>query len=140
MTIQTFIFGFLAADAGVAAIVGTRVYESIVPQNVTYPAISYSVISGTREAASLDGPDGQVTNSIQINCWATTGVVRAALGDAVRLALDGRKLTFGSKEIQESWLESELNRDEPSPGNEGQRLYGRILDFEITHVETARAL
>lgn len=134
-SLEAWLFSFLCADADVAELVGTRIYEGIVPQGESYPAISYSVISGTRDAESLDGVDGQVTNRLQINCYATSGVKRRQLADAVREAMNGLKSEDNDKEIQDCWLENEINREEPMPGNEAQRLYGRILDFEITHVE-----
>ena len=71
---------------------------------------------------------------MQINCYATSGVKRRQLADAVRKAMNGLKEN-STKEIQDCWLENEINREEPMPGNEAQRLYGRILDFEITHIE-----
>jgi len=133
-TLEAWLFAFLCADSSVAAIAGTRIYEGIVPQGESYPAISYSVIGGNREAESLDGVDGQVSNRLQINCYATSGVKRRQLADAVRKVMNGLK-EDDTKEIQDCWLENEFNREEPMPGNEAQRLYGRILDFEITHIE-----
>lgn len=133
-SLEAWLFSFLCADASVAEFVGTRIYEGIVPQDESYPAISYSVISASRESDSLDGVDGQVTNRLQINCYATSGVKRRQLADAVREAMNGLKEN-DTKDIQDCWLENEINREEPMPGNEAQRLYGRILDFEITHIE-----
>lgn len=135
MTLQAFLYSYLTANAGVSAIVGTRVYESLVPQGAAYPAISYSLVSRSGEADSLDGADEQAVYRMQVNCWATSGVNRQALASAVRSALNGYVGTYSGKVIQEIWLDNELDQDEPMPGNDAQRLYGRFMDFMISTAE-----
>ena len=135
MSLQAFIFSLLSTDVTVSAIAGTRVYEGVIPQGAAYPAISYSMISRDGEADSLDGPDESVVRRVQVNCYATTGVSRQSLADAVREAMNGIAGNYSGVTIQETWLENEQDQDEPMPGNERQRLYGRIMDFQIAHVE-----
>ena len=84
--IQTAVRAILAADAGVSALVGTRIYPDRLPQNVTYPAITYEMYSEDSFEA-MDGLLGIAEATIEVTCWASTRLVASSVQDAVRLAL-----------------------------------------------------
>ena len=132
-SIEAWIYSTLSADTHVVALASTRIYEDIVPQNASYPAITYSLIS-EEHGYTLNNTNRQVTNRIQVSCWATSGVVRRQLGDAIADALDGYRGTSNGKVIQSCFIDNVTNVYEASAGNEAQRLYGKHIDFEITHV------
>ena len=134
MTIEAWLVDYLTSDATVRGIVGTRIFEEIVPNDQIYPAITYTIIGGDKEAMSMLNPNGQITNRMQVSVWATTGVARRTLADAVSLRMDGYRGNWKGKEIQGVFPEGEINAFEPAATNETQRLYGKHLDFEITHV------
>jgi hypothetical protein len=80
MSIGTLVYSMLADDPGIAAIVGTRIYPTILPQNTPYEAITYQRISntGTNGSTALRG------TRYQINCWAETYAEAQALAAAVK--------------------------------------------------------
>jgi hypothetical protein len=59
----------LLDDATVAAIVGTRVYWKIRPQNSALPCIVIGTVSGARDQ-HMDGPMGTQGNRMQFDCLA----------------------------------------------------------------------
>ena len=59
----------LAANGGVQAVIGTRIYPVLVPEDVTYPCASFQVISDVPEYL-LDGTQGIGTTRIQVDTWS----------------------------------------------------------------------
>lgn len=45
--IETILYTHLSTDAGLSALVSTRIYPDLMPQNVTLPAIRFSLIDRT---------------------------------------------------------------------------------------------
>lgn len=135
-SLEAWLFTFLTTDEAVAEIVGTRVYEEVVPQGAAYPAITYTTIGGER-GYTLNNTNRQAINRVQVSVWAQDGIGRRRLADAVAARLDGYRGTLNGKTVQSVFLDGELNVYEKSPGNEAQRLFGKHFDFEITHeIET----
>lgn len=78
----------LAADAGVAALAGGRVYSEVLPQAGAVPAVAFTEVAADEDIA-LDGPTGARAARVQIDAWARTRADATALGRAVKLALSG---------------------------------------------------
>jgi hypothetical protein len=68
VNIQEALYAYLAADASLAALVGTRIYPLTLPQKPTYPAICYSKASADVLMAH-DGPGDLATDRIQFDCY-----------------------------------------------------------------------
>lgn len=47
MATESDLYSDLTGDAGVSAVVGSRVYPGVLPDTASYPAIAYRVISAT---------------------------------------------------------------------------------------------
>lgn len=67
-------------------VAGTRVFPMIAPENAALPRITYQRIS-TEPQNSLDGHASLDRVNMQVDCWASTKGVAAALAMEVRLAL-----------------------------------------------------
>lgn len=85
--IEAAIRAHLIADAGLAALVGARVYPLQLPQRPTLPAVTYQHIS-TLPTQHRDNPYAHHERSrYQFDCWAgdydSTLAVRAALAAAM---------------------------------------------------------
>lgn len=81
MTIASLLKSGLAANSGVAAIVGTRIYPLVFgSNNPTLPAITYQRIS----SSGTNGSTALRESRYQINCWATTHVAAVSLSAAVK--------------------------------------------------------
>lgn len=78
----------LVANVAVAALVGTRVYPGILPQDPTYPAVVLNVINAM-DPVTHDGDAGLVDGMLQVDCYAETYAGMAGLYDAVKAALNG---------------------------------------------------
>ena len=129
MSIETEIVTRLNADGAVSGEVGTRIYPDIVPQDPTYPAITYSRVSGVR-LHNLAGTAGRATPRITINSWATTAAGRQTLADAVRASLDGFNgvLTTIKATIK-------IDTDHARYEND-TKIYRMIADYFVSHIET----
>jgi len=80
------IFGRLTAHAGTSALIGSRCYPDLMPQNPTLPAVVYSEISNPRiSEGSLD----LFRVRMQIDCWASSRAGANALRAQARSALRG---------------------------------------------------
>jgi hypothetical protein len=94
---------FLLAGPTVAGLVGTRMYPAILPQNPTYPAITYQYIGGASDI-STDGPTGLTNLTFQIDCWASTYTAADGLFEAVRKRLNGYKGDAGGVTVRGVFL------------------------------------
>jgi hypothetical protein len=123
---------FLAADAGIAALVGSRIYPARLPQAVTYPALSYEQVSGIR-VRDLLGPSGKVRRRVTVNSWALTNIQAFTVADAVRQALDGFDGWMGSTFVVSVILDNEIPLFEEEAGTVG--VHRVIQDYIIGHSE-----
>lgn len=126
MSLESGLYSALAADATVSSLVGTRIYPEIMPQDVTYPAISYQRISTVR-LNMLSGVDDFTQVRIQIDCWDDNYSDVKTLALAVRDALDDAKL-LGSQVIQHCYMESMQDLSQV----DGDRIDRRVsMDFMV---------
>ena len=87
MSIESNIRAALITDSAVSALVGGRVYPVVLGRDATFPAITYTRISGGF-LASLSGTNREHPR-IQIDCWAETYAEAKDLSAKVRAAMDG---------------------------------------------------
>lgn len=92
LELQGAIVGRLKADAGVIALVGTRIYDPV-PSTQTFPYVSF----GPRDSLSDDADcitGFEIT--MQIDAWSRTSGFKEALqiADAVRTCLAGYEFTL----------------------------------------------
>jgi len=81
------IYRVLATNAGVTAIVGTRITAGVLPQTTTYPAIAYR-LAGEDSIVSLDASNGLRSSTVRVFCCTKANYGAAAsLAEAVRLAM-----------------------------------------------------
>jgi hypothetical protein len=71
----------LKANAGVAAVVGTRVYRKQLPTNPTFPAIVVSKVDDIRDSDSNTGRYGHAR--IQCTAFASTEIVADNLSELI---------------------------------------------------------
>jgi hypothetical protein len=114
MAVEEALYTLLTGNAGVSALVSTRIYPLTIPQNVHLPAIACQVITTEREY-SHDGQSPTAGPYIQLTIQAKgTGTTSAydqakAIAAAVRAALSGFRGTVGSDEIGGIFLENEYD-------------------------------
>lgn len=79
---------FLLSYSAITDLIGTRIYPDILPQDPTYPAITYQEISGPRDYTQ-QGADGVTTYRVQLDLWANTFEEVIPLRDAVEASVSG---------------------------------------------------
>jgi hypothetical protein len=86
----------LVADTAVAAIVSTRIYWGVVPQNATLPYVRLHIISDPRPE-HLKGYQGSRRTRIQASCFASSFGVAKQLGTAIVKAVSSPWADTGGK-------------------------------------------
>jgi len=90
MSLATAFRTALTGDAGVLALVSTRVYWKRLPQMPTYPAITLELIDGDPNNA-LNAVSGLHWARVRVNSWGSTYGAAYELAAAVTAALNGQK-------------------------------------------------
>ena len=131
MSAELAVYTILKNDAPVAALVGTRIFPSLAPQNAANPLIVYQRISADR-ITSLDGPSGLSWARVQVDCYAETYAGAKTLSAAIRVALEGYRGTVGGVRVGGISLETDrdLYENDPEPG-----LFRVTHDFTVIHDE-----
>ena len=106
MSVEEAIADRLAANAGVAALVGTRVWQLKLPQRPVLPAVKVQLVDEPTEN-HLRGAEDTTFARVQVDCYgAETGVADpygavADVAEAVNAALCGTSpVTIGDRRIQ----------------------------------------
>lgn len=98
MSIEAVIRTHLLADAGVTALVSTRIWQLKLPQSPSLPAVRVQVISEPK-GYQLRGPDGATRARVQVDSVADESAGYTQLDTialAVDAALSGATFTSGS--------------------------------------------
>lgn len=91
MSTETDLFSDLTGDAGVSAIVASRVFPAVLPDDVTFPAIAYREVSAVRIGGVC------LQRRMQVDCYAASYSEMKSLRDAVQ-ALAETKGNWGYTE------------------------------------------
>lgn len=107
MSIATSFYSYITAQSAITNIT-TEIYNGWVPQNGSFPALTFSV-SDDIEEQTLDGI-GSTRNAIfDVDCWATTLVAAEALAAAVKTALTDYYGAFGANTVSYIYKTRELH-------------------------------
>ncbi len=126
VTIEEAVVARMGAYNELSALIGTRLYPMVIPQDAAQPAIAYQVISGVPER-SHTGFSTLTTTRFQFTCQAETYSAAKALSKAVRHCWDGFRGSIGSRWIGGAFVENELDL--------GPEAGVRRVDVRIQHDE-----
>ena len=127
---------YLAAQAGVTALVSTRIYCGDVPQTASLPAVSISVVS-SQHAHTLKGIGGYCTARLQINTWAQKHTDSKTLNEAIRQVLQGiTQTTMSDLTITGATLSNELDLIDPAVDGSATPEYHVAADYLIRYRES----
>ena len=130
MSIESVIYDRLSGHAGLSALVSTRVYPNVAPQNVTVPFVTYRRVSALRESGY--GEDiGIVTSRFQIDMYATTYSGVRAIAEQVRAATQRYRASGTDPEVIDTFIENELETFEAEPA----LLHHAVTDIRIHYRE-----
>ena len=108
MTIGQDVYSELSGDAGLSALVGTRIYPQWLPQNVTLPAVMFFQVTENIQNV-IGGELGLRNHQIQFDVFAddysTAQSVVAALNTAVANASAFKSYRLTQQELYEPQTE-----------------------------------
>ena len=126
MSLEADMRTYLLAQAGVAALVGTRIRPfGKRLQRDDLPAITYQLVSGPTTHYSHQGASDYEV-SYQLDCWAGTADEAIAVAAELQTALDGYRGTWGDHRIGSTFLSTVLDDYEADTG-----LYRRLRQADI---------
>lgn len=102
----------VTSGVAVAALIGTRMYPLVVPQDVALPAIAYQRIS-SKPIMAHGGPVGLTRARVQLTLVGRSYAEVKELADAVRARLNGLRGTVGGVMIEAIILDNEADDDIP---------------------------
>ena len=128
MPIEGTLYTRLTTHAGLSALIVDRVFPNHLPQDVTYPAISYRRVTAPR-VSNYGSDAGIVRARFQIDVWASSYDSASAVREQVRLALQRWSNTAGTV-VQDTFFldDQELYEDDID-------VHHFPLDFEIIYEE-----
>jgi Protein of unknown function (DUF3168) len=85
--IEAAIIAILSNDAGVAGAIAGGIWAVLMPEEVQYPALSYTLVDSP-SIQTLNEPTGLVHPRVQVSAWANSYAEAKRAADAVRKALD----------------------------------------------------
>ena len=106
---HTAIKALLTRSTALAALVGTRIYPDIMPDNPVYPAVTYQKLSGSSERGAVADP-ALMLAVFQVSSWAGSRLESARVASAVRAALDRiRKTTLAGVVIDDVFYAGDVD-------------------------------
>lgn len=91
MTVEETLRQTLLADSAVSALLGTRVYPLLIPQDATLPAVAYNKYLGVMQFLHGGAMKPEVAY-IQLTCVANTYSEAKQVQEAIRNAIDGKRI------------------------------------------------
>ena len=125
MQIESILRSVLVADPAVAALVGTRAYQTALPREPTFPAVTYQMVSRVQDSLT-----GIVQARMQYTCMATTWKGAADLADAVRCCLHGYRGVRDGARIEEIQYAGQHDDHDETTG-----IYWIPVDMLVTYLE-----
>jgi len=123
--IESILRSVLVADPAVAALVGTRAYQTALPREPTFPAVTYQMVSRVQDSLT-----GIVQARVQYTCLATTWKGAADLADAVRCGLHGYRGVRDGARIEEIQYAGQHDDHDEMTG-----IYWIPVDMLVTYLE-----
>ncbi len=132
MEIGAAIYSHLSGTSDLSALVGTKIYPVVAPQNVNLPFVTYQMISGVRIHAMIKDP-GLTRPRFQLTSWSTSYATVQAVAKQVRLALQDYSGTMGGSSgvpVQRIFFENEIDLVDT---DDGRVTHYCAQDFIIWH-------
>jgi hypothetical protein len=119
MTIQSDLFAALGQYAGLSALVGTRIYPDVAPEDVVRPYVVWQEVA-TVPVNGIDGHHSLNNYRIQIVSLDTTALRARAVAVQVRAAM-AAAIAFKSIEVDFGTADFEV----------GSKVFGMRSDFSV---------
>tara|TARA_Y100000593_G_C4310742_1_gene338216 strand:+ start:1833 stop:2246 length:414 start_codon:yes stop_codon:yes gene_type:complete len=137
MGIEAAIYSALSGSTSLTALVGTRIYPNTVPQNVTFPHVSFA-IDGNEKFHGLNTTESLARASVSVDCYTENSYLDAVnIANVVRNILNTQSTTWGSLSVQNAHVgsETDLGAIKPTDGSDDY-IYTRSLDCDVFYYST----
>lgn len=128
--IEQAIYTRLGAFAGLTALVSTRIYPALLPQDPVYPAVTYTTISAERVSAMGADP-GVARRRMQVSAWGATFTSASDVAEQVRAALQRHRGTADGTEILDIYVENTLDLYDDLA-----KVHQVVTDLDVVYRET----
>lgn len=122
------IYSILTTNSQVAAIVSTRVFPVVLPQQSQLPALAYARVSTIERSMTHSGPSFVSKVVYQVSCFANGAKAAKELAGKVYRAMHGYAGSVGSEKIYYVQCVNEVEAFEHETG-----IYQVPLDMLIMH-------
>ena len=112
-------------------LIGTRCYPVLLPQNPTYPAVTFQRISTPREHAMVADP-GVAHPRFQLTAYDKTRALAQTLAEAIRKDFARWRGTVAGVVIQDTFVENAFDL----PRDDLLEVHPVPVDLVVHHVET----
>jgi hypothetical protein len=124
------IYAALTANAGLTALVGTRIYPDYGIQKPTLPYVVYTVLQ-TNPSPTKDGASKLDTIRVQIDTWSDSFETAQTVSEQVRAVLEFiTPGTYGTVAIDGAHLRDEMNIN-PITASVEMGLFGVSQEYEV---------
>jgi len=93
MSAESTLYSILSTAAGVTALVSTRIYPDLVPEEKATPYIGYERVSG-EQITTLSGDRLGELGGFTVACWAETRLDAEAVANSIITALTGSEFSL----------------------------------------------
>lgn len=133
--IEEGLYSYLRAQVAIAELAGDRVFPLAIPQHHYTEASRLACVVYQRIGVSRQikfcGTDDFVESTFQVDCYAMTYLKAKQLARAVRLALVDYAGAMGAETVQNVFIQTEFDLDDPDPG-----LYRISQTYSIWHLDS----
>lgn len=126
MMLEQAIYSYISTYPGLIALVGSRIYPLVMPQNPTYPTVVYSRVSRVYEK-DLSGTAWNQSR-MQFSVYATKYSDAKAVAEQIRAAFRDYKGEINGINIMLADVTNEIDLYEPDTA-----LYHVLVDILIIH-------
>jgi hypothetical protein len=131
MNVGQIIYGVLSATAGVTALVSTRIYPDMAPQNATFPYIVFQKLS-TQPTDTKEGVSPLDKILVQIDCYSGNYDTSHTIAAAIRTALDRYSGTINGHVVDRIIFSNDSSGSpQDMPTSTGSMIYWASQDYEI---------
>lgn len=132
MRAEKIVAALLNADAGVAAIVGTRVFGGVAHEQSPAPLVVYSKRSAERGGMLAPNNEGAVVTAVlDVLCIAPNYEQLKVLAEAVRRALVYQQGTVAGEHLMGiEAIDEGVDQYDPE-----LREFGQVWGYQVTHTE-----